>query len=505
MLGRKVAAGGALMVSARLITRFIDLIAMLFLARILAPADFGLVAIAASVVSITEATLEIPVNQALVRLPVITRCQYDTAFTLSLIRGLILTALLPLAAVPFSYFYGEPRLVTLICVLSLAPAARGLMSPRLAEFQKEMSFWRDFALELAGKVASFGASITIALVTGSYWSIAVGTIILPIISSAGSYILAPYRPRLSLAELPIFKGFVGWMSAAQIISALNWQFERLLLGKTETTARVGLFSASSDVAGIPYLAFFGPILRPLLAGFSKISTDRDRLAESYLTSLGVVGAIGFPLLVGESLVAEPAVRLILGPQWASAAPLVAWLSLSLIPALLALPAVPLVMCFGQTRLLIYRNLIEVMVKIPLAIIGLLSFGLGGIIAARFLSELAAGAYSMLLVKRLTGISAARQLKVSWRSGLACCVMVPPVLLVRHMLSAPTGALDAALSLVTLGIVGCVVYVFSIWAVWCLCGRPPGAEEAAHRMGTDLAKGLWRRARAVGGDGRRLKV
>lgn len=496
MVGRKVAAGGALMVSARLISRFFDLITMLVLARMLAPADFGLVAIAASVVSVVEAALEIPVNQALVRLPVITTRQYDTAFTLSLIRSLVVALLLPLAAVPFASFYAEPRLVWLVCVLCLAPAARGLISPRLAEFQRAMSFWRDFALELVGKMLAFVAAITIALLTGSYWSIVVGMVMLPVASSAGSYVLAPYRPRLTLADMAVFKGFVGWMSVAQIISALNWQFERLLLGKTGTAARVGLFAASSDVAGIPYLAFFGPILRPLLAGFSQVREDRERLAASYITSLGIISAIGLPLLVGESLVAEPAVRLILGPQWLEAVPLVEWLSLSLIPALLALPSVPLIMCFGQTRLLLHRNLIEVAVKIPLAIIGVWNFGLMGIVGARFVSELVAGTFSVILVKRLTGLSAAAQIGVSWRSALACCLMIPPVLATRRLLPVSAGIADAASNLAALSSIGAVVYVFSTWLLWSLSGKPPGIETAVQQTGAEITKAVWRRGRML---------
>ena len=485
MLARKVAIGSVLMVSARLIARLVDLVTMLVLARILVPADFGLVAIAASVVSIAEAALEIPVNQALVRLSAITMRQYDTAFTLSALRGLALTIALPLMAAPVASFYGEPRLVPLICVLSLAPAARGLISPRLAEFQKAMNFWRDFWLELGGKLVAFGAGLAIALLTGSYWSIVVGTVVMPVVSSAASYIVAPYRPRLTLADLAVFRGFVGWMTAAQIVSAVNWQFERLLLGKVVTTARVGVFTASSDLAGIPFLAFFGPVLRPLLAGFSHVRDDRDRLAQSYLSSLGAIGAVGLPLLVGESLVADPAVRLILGPQWLDAVPLVELLSLSLIPALFALPAVPLIMSFGQTRLIVYRNLVEFGVKLPLAIVGLLQFGLMGIVAARLVSELAAVGVSIVLVRRLAGISASAQVVVCWRSVAASLAMALPVVALRSAMPAPMDAPSAAITLAVLVATGAGVYLVTLWLLWLVSGRPAGIEAMLHETITSL--------------------
>ena len=118
------------MVFARLISRVIDLAVMLVLARLLSPADFGLVAIAMIVVLITEAALELPLSQALVRLPIIHPAYYDTAFTLSLLRGLLLCIIICAFAFPFAHFYKHSGLVPLICALSIAPAAQRISSTR---------------------------------------------------------------------------------------------------------------------------------------------------------------------------------------------------------------------------------------------------------------------------------------------------------------------------------------------------------------------------------------
>jgi PST family polysaccharide transporter len=367
-----------------------------------------------------------PVSQALVRLPTITRRQYDTAFTLSLLRGGLLTLVLLLIALPFSSFYGDHRLALLVAVLSIGSTARGLVSPRLARFQKSMSFWRDFTLELGGKVVAFAASTTVALATGSYWALAFGTVIFPIAAMIGSYILAPYRPRLSLAELPVFTGFIGWFSVAQVINSVNWQFERLLLGQLMSTARLGLFTASSDVASIPFMSLFTPVLRPLLAAFSQVHSDRPRLKQSYMSASNAVVAIGLPLLVGEALAADPAVRLILGEKWLDAVPLVQWLALSLIPALIAMPAIPLVMAVGQTRLFVYRSLLEFSVKLPVAIAGAIQFGFFGIIAARFLSEVVTGTYCIVWVKQPAADRHRRRFHLRrCAAGSVACLRPPP--------------------------------------------------------------------------------
>lgn len=385
-------------------------------------------------------------------------------------------------AFPFARFYGDPRLLLLVCVLAVGASARGLTSPRMAEFQKSMSFWRDFVIELTGKVLGSAAGVAAALVTGSYWSIVAGGIVYPLVVVIASYCFAPYRPRLGLAELPVFKGFVGWMSAAQVISALNWQSERLLLGKLQTKSALGLFTTASDIALIPVLALFGPITRPLLAAFTLIRNDNVRLSRSYQTVSGAIMAIGLPILVGECLLASPAIRLVLGDKWLGAVPLLQWLSLSLIPAMFALAAIPLVMSFGETKVFLKRNLLEFCIKVPIVIVGGITFGFAGIAVARVVSEAAAAVFCMYAVRRLIGLSVTAQVLGPWRSFVATLVMSPPVIFCARYLEPVHGAtpdaLQAGAGLVVTAGLGAMIYAAATLGLWSLSGRPQGVETIA---------------------------
>jgi O-antigen/teichoic acid export membrane protein len=470
--------GGILLVGARMISRIFDLIAMLILARILEPSDFGLVAVAASVVAILDTTLEMPINQALVRLAEITEIQYDTAFTLSLLRGLVLTTVLVMAAVPIASAYNDPRLVFLIGALSFAPALRSLVSPRLAMFQKQMIIWRDLAIEFTGKLAGFACSVAMALATHSYWSIAVGTVIFPAVMAIVSYVLAPYRPRLSLSEMPIFAGFLGWMSAAQVVNALNWQCERLLLGRFKSASQLGLFSTASDITSIPFLAIFGPIMRPLLAAFAQLRDHPERLSRSYQSAANAAVAVGLPIVVGISLVASPIVRLILGEKWLDDIFLVHWLSLSLVPALFSIPAYSLIMMFGETKTLFLRNILELGIKFPIATFGIWKFGFPGLIVARLISECSVNLFSILTVRRLIGLSVFDQLLSPWRSIASVSLMTPAVLLCNRQFGEGGTIFHVSLHLITASLTGAIVYFGASWIIWHFSGRPPGPEATA---------------------------
>jgi lipopolysaccharide exporter len=149
-LTSRAARGAAWLVAGQLLTRLADLLALLILARLLSPAEFGIVALALTVVVLVETVLDVPVFQSLIRVPVIRRSHLDTAFTLSVIRGTVLGALLAFLALPLATLWDDQRLVPLIFVLTLAPIARSIVSPRLVIFARQLEFRPTLKLELWG-------------------------------------------------------------------------------------------------------------------------------------------------------------------------------------------------------------------------------------------------------------------------------------------------------------------------------------------------------------------
>jgi PST family polysaccharide transporter len=475
-ISHQTVISGTWTVGARLVSRMVDLVTMFVLAHLLSPKDFGLVAIAMTIIYVMEAAFELPVSQALVRLDNAQPSHYDTAFTLSLLRGIALSSIVCLTSWPFAHFFSDVRLLPLVCVLSLAPAARGLVSPRLADFSRNLDFSPDFTMELAGKLAAFLTAISIAVTSRSYWAIAIGTIIAPLMATSVSYVMAPYRPRLSLVRLRDFSGFLGWITAAQVVGAFNWQADRLLLGKLTSKASLGLFITANDCSSIPVLALFNPILRPLLSAFSMLKKDPKRLVNSYQNSATAIVTLGLPILVGETLLAYPAVRLLLGQKWMGSAPLLRWLALSLIPSLFAMPLGPLVMTFGRTRVFLQRNLLEVCIKLPLLVFGALKYGFLGVIIARCISESFTVLFCMIAVRNLIGLSVRRQLFGPWRSILSGGVMALVVWFSMPGSIAPESLGSLAVHSVLALVLGLSAYWGILWQLWVIDGRPSGIES-----------------------------
>jgi len=253
-----------------------------------------------------------------------------------------------------------------------------------------------------------------------------------------------------------------------------------LLGKLMPAARLGLFSTANNLTVIPLSALIGPAMRPLLSAFTVMREDMARLRESYQNAASAVVAIGLPLLAGQAAVAQPLVTILLGPHWASAVPLFKWLSISLIPYLFGLLLTPLSMALGQTREIARRNTVQLLVKLPLLIVGAVEFGFAGVIAARLISETATALYCMSSISKLCGLSVASQISVNLRAIISCLVMLGAVLGLDAALQSHQAPASQFLRLLYLVTTGATVYIGCLLFAWHLAGRPRGLEEAALR-------------------------
>ena len=474
-------------IGGKFLARLLDFVSLLILARLLSPADFGIVAIATSVLVIVEAILDLPLTQALVRIPSPSERMFATAFTLSLIRGTAISLMMIVVAWPMALIYNDPRLFSLIAVISIAPAMRSVISPRLVLFMQRFDFRREFALDIIAKGSTLIFGVGIALATDSYWGLAIGAVAGPTTATIVSYIFAPMRPRLSLSEWKHFQDMIGWNTVSQVLNSLNWQMDRLLLPRFTSLSTYGAFSVADNLAGIPYQTFVGPLMRPLMAAFSNVS-DRGKQITAYLKATNAIMVVAAPVLLVIILLADPILRIVVGEKWAFAAPILQWLCTV---SLIGLPTTimpPLVMVLDKTRYVALRMSAEFAVRAPVTVLGVVMFGLDGALAARVISAVVAYVVCLVITQRLIGASIGAQLYAFVRPLAACLPMIGFLLWVQPVLIAtPLGIeLVAGVSLCS-GAALAIFWAFSL-LLWQAVGRPDGVEAIVMRKITPWRNG-----------------
>jgi O-antigen/teichoic acid export membrane protein len=425
---------------------------------------------------VVEALLEMPVSGALVRLPEINTSLLDTAFTISLLRGIAIAGSLLLLSYPYAAFNKDTHLVSLICALSLAPAIRGMISPSMVHYVRAIDFRREFLLDVLGKVATLIVSVGVALATKNYWAIAAGTIAAPCVMAVTSYVLAPYRPRLTLRDWPVFASMIRWNFVGQLLGAINWQIDRFLLGRFVPRDVLGRFSVSNDLASIPHQALILPILRPLLGGLSALPDEPERLGRAYNKAVAAVFLAGAPVLVGIAALSEPIVRLALGPQWDEAAPLLALLCLSAVVTLFVAPFGALTFRLGKFHIGVLQIFLEFIVRVPAMIFAAFFYGVPGVLVARFVCGFIAAGSAMVLVRSLIQLPIHAQIAAPWRPVVAAAAMGVLVRQTVPYFDALPNLAVLALGLAATATAGAMFYALLIALLWWLSGRPHGAER-----------------------------
>jgi PST family polysaccharide transporter len=374
---RRFARGAGWLYGYRWIERLLDFASILVLARLLSPDDFGLVAIAASFVTIIEGLAAFDVNKALIRIRDEERSLYDSAWTLSLLRGVV-AALVMASIVPF---LSDPRIGSVLLVLALSPVLTGLSNPRFVAFERDLVYSRLAVLTLGARVGSFCVTIVVALITRSYWALVLGLLTGSLLSLVLSYLLRPYRPRIAFARFADIFGFSGWLSLTTIVTTLSMETDKLIVGRLLGLGDAGLYFMTQRIGVLPTRELIGPLQRILFPSFSELVDDPARLRRVVGESINVLGSLSLPAGCGFALVGSDFVPVALGDQWIGIVPLLVTLTPYLgLRATLSM-TLPCVMALGRTKLLFQVSLVYALVHLPAFIGGTVLFGLMGTIGS----------------------------------------------------------------------------------------------------------------------------
>jgi PST family polysaccharide transporter len=470
---QRLATGAGWLYGYRWLDRLLDFGALVVLARILSPDDFGLVAIAASVVTIIEGLSAFDVNKALIRLRDDDRALYDSAWTLSVVRG-ILSAL---CMVIVAQFVSEARIAAILWALALSPLLTGCANPRFVMFERDLVYSKLAVLTLSAKVLSVAATLVIAIITRSYWSLVIGLLVGTLMSTILSYALNPYRPRICVARASSIFSFSGWLSLTSIVTTLSMETDKVIVGRILGVTDAGLYFMTQRVGVLPTRELISPLQRILFPSFSELADDEGRLRRAVCESINVLGSLGLPAGFGFALVANDFVPIVLGAQWTAIVPL-----LTILVPYLGLRAplsmtLPCVMALGRTRILFWVSVVYALIHLPAFIAGTAIFGLPGAIW----SIVAAGVFyislNAWLLRHTLAIPVGEIVRRLKRPVSAVVVMVGTLLALSSALPIEFFSTEGSWqSLVIKIAVGGLVYCCTQYSIWRLEGRPDGIER-----------------------------
>ncbi len=493
-LSRKMAGGAVWMLSARMLMRASGLINVMILARLLPPADFGVVGLTVALIGAFEAMSDLSMNAAIVRHPDPKKKHYDTAFTIALLRGLFIGGLALLCAEPLADFYGDERLKYVAWALAAQAVIFGLTNTGTADFQRDFTFGKDFTYLAARKLGGSAASIGFALtIWPDYRALVGGLIIGSITSVVASFVLHPMRPRLSFEAFGELFGFSKWMLATNLLDFAHRRIDALILGKTLGLAPLGIHALAMELANLVANDFAQPLRRATMPGFAKLQSNLKELRHQFATAYGASMVFAVPFALGVALVAEPAIRLAFGPDWAAAAPPLRVLCLYGLAGASVQFCWPLLVSMGEPRRFAPLQIGTLIIGAPAIWWASLNYGL---IGAAWAMSAMGGIFALLVMRAALSLTQGDVKEVmDWAprclgAGLAMALAVRAG---QAYLPYDGSAGLAAVSLIVSIVVGGLVYPVVLLTLWRLSGRPESAESRIISMAGGMVAGRLRKA------------
>jgi lipopolysaccharide exporter len=319
--GRELARGSAWMIGMRWAIRGVGLVSTIILARLLAPDDFGVEAMAMVAVAILESFTNTGTDLALLRNTEATREHYDTAWTLEIIQAVLLAVVLFASAPLVGGHFEDPRVTEVVRMLSLRALIGGFQNVGVVHFRRDLHFGREFRFGVAKKLATFTVTVAAAFLLHSYWALVIGQIAGKVIEVGISYSMSDYRPRITLSRLGEIWGFSQWLVLARFSRLINRQFDRWVVGSITGAATMGYYYVASDFAASPSDEVVLPMSRAAFPVYSRLQDEPEALRQAFHNVLASMTAISFVMGLGMAVVADDFVRVALGAKWLEAIPL----------------------------------------------------------------------------------------------------------------------------------------------------------------------------------------
>ena len=473
--------------------RLIGLVSVFVLARLLTPADFGIVALAMATMALLEIFASLGLRQALLRIREPDRSHYDTAWTLQLLLLTVLAAIAAALGPAVAWFYSEPALAWVIVALAARFVILGLVNIGITDFDRHLQLGRDLRMRLAVRLSAFAVTIAVALIVQSYWALVIGALVQSAFHAIASYVAHPFRPRFSIERRGDLLGMSLWMFVANAAQTVQVEIERFVVGRLGSISVVGFYSVSKDLSSIFTQEIATALNRVTFVTTAQSGARLGADPQRIVAMLGTYALLAAPLGLGLAATARNAALVLLGEQWVDAVPF-----LELIAPAAALFAVyKLVLSSMQASGAARRAAM-------LAIFGLALIA-GGIGATAWqggtpldmaASVLAATGlllvFALLVLARSEALPAAPLVLSVARPFVAALAMTWVVTQISLPSAPPIAELALQVAL------GALTFFAANTALWFAARRPPGAERIAAQWIAERAATARSRARRGNG-------
>ena len=310
----------------------VDLVAGVVMARLLTPADYGLVAMVVPITGLVALFKDLGLVAATIQKDDINEDQVSMAFWLNLVVAVGLTVVCVAIAPLVARFYSEPRTAWITMAVAGTFVLSGLASQPQALLARQMRFGTVAMIDLLTTLTRAVTGVVTAWLGWSYWSLVAMTVSAVLFNTVAVWWAEDWRPKRprAAAGMRAIVGFGGCLTASRLCWFVSGNADKLLIGWRLGAVSLGLYNRGFQLLLTPVEQIYAPVSSVMMSALSRVANQPDRYRKavrelSELTMLAVT-----PLTAILLVLAPEAVHVLLGPAWLDAVPVFRGLAMAAI-------------------------------------------------------------------------------------------------------------------------------------------------------------------------------
>lgn len=401
----------------------VNLIVSIVLARILAPQDYGVVALITIFITISNVFIEAGLPTALIQKKDADSLDFSSVFYCNVVMSIILYFVIFLIAPGIAKFYNNSGLIPVLRVLGISVLIAGLKSVQNAYVSKKMIFKKFFICTSIGTIGSAFVGIFMAYKGYGVWALVAQQLFNTTVDTIMLWITVKWRPTLefSLKRLKVLFKY-GWkMLCSGLIDAIYNELYGLVIGKAYTTEQLAYYNRANQFPKLITINIDGSISSVMLPALSKEQDNPEKVKNMMRRAIKTSSFLLFPMMFGLIAVAKPLVSIVLTDKWLPSVPIMQLLCLSY--ALWPIHTVNLQAISAMGRSDIFLKL-EIIKKIIGTISLLISipFGIKFMVIMKIITSIISTFINSYPNKKLLNYSYKEQIKDILPAGILAAVM-----------------------------------------------------------------------------------
>lgn len=386
-------------------------LANIVLARILTPNDFGLLAVIAVFVQISQTFIDSGFSNALIQKKNRSQTDYSTVFIFNIAISISLYSILFFCAPLIAHFFDNNKLTSLTRIIGLNLIIGALMSVHKTRLTVELRFKFQSMITLIASIISAAIAIWMAYNGFGVWSLVILTITNTSIQVTLIYLFFKWHPSLLFSK-ESFKQLFSYSSkllGASLIHLLYRNIYPIIIGKKFTPIQLGYFNRADTFAQYVPMTIGNVISRVAFPIFSRIQDNNDRLRKAYSKYIVFSSLIIFPFMIGLIVMAKPLTLLILTDKWLPMVPMLQILCIDWMTDHICSINLNVLFVKGRSDLAFKLELIKKTLALGIFFISL-NWGIIGVCWGRVVYAIFAVYLNSYYTNKLIGISLMCQIK-----------------------------------------------------------------------------------------------